>query len=98
MHSKILYGWCESEGNIVTPVNQVAPEPDPKAHCSNFYYYSDDMAFYMTTKATEIGKRTVLHSDIKLVEASFGNYKVTDIYEDKDQRAEILNFGVDNTR
>jgi len=31
------------------------------------------------------------------VEASFGNYKVTDIYEDKDQRAEILNFGVDNT-
>jgi hypothetical protein len=33
-----------------------------------------------------------------LVEASFGNYKVTEIYEDKDQRAEILNFGVDNTK
>ena len=33
-----------------------------------------------------------------MVEASFGNYKVTDIYEDNDARAEILNFGVDNTR
>ena len=28
MHSNILYGWCESDGNIVTPVNQFAPEPD----------------------------------------------------------------------
>ena len=65
------------------------------------------MAFYMTTvemnkhnhKHKSIGskKNSVLHSSIKLVEASFGNYKVSDIYEDKDQRAEILNFGADNT-
>lgn len=32
-----------------------------------------------------------------MVEAQFGTYKVTDVYEDKDSRAEILNFGVDNT-
>lgn len=32
-----------------------------------------------------------------MVQAQFGSYKVTDIYEDKDQNAEILNFGVDNT-
>ena len=31
------------------------------------------------------------------MEAQFGTYKVTDVYEDKDSRAEILNFGVDNT-
>ena len=100
MHSNILYGWCESEGNIVTPVNKVAPDPDPDANCSNFYYYSDSLAFYMTTRETKLGpfRKRVLHSSIKLVEASFGNYKVTDMYEDKDQRAEILNFGVDNTK
>lgn len=33
-----------------------------------------------------------------MVEAQFGNYKITDIYEDKDGRAEILNFSVDNTK
>jgi len=98
MHKNILYGWCESEGNIVTPVNSQAVEPEPNTHCSNFYYLSDDMAFYMTTVEQRIGKTKVLHSNIKLCEASFGNYKITDIYEDKDQRAEILNFGVDNTK
>jgi hypothetical protein len=98
MHGSVLYGWCESDGNIVTPVNQFAPEPDPDAQCSNFYYFSDDIAFYMTTTTKHTGKRKVLHSSIKMVEASFGNYKVTDVYEDNDVRAEILNFGVDNTR
>lgn len=33
-----------------------------------------------------------------MIEALFGSYKITDIYNDKDNRAEILNFGVDNTR
>lgn len=84
MHKNILYGWCESEGNIVTPVNSVAPDPDPNSQCSNFYYLSDDMAFFMTTKEIRVGKKKVLSSQIKLCEASFGNYKVTDIYEDKD--------------
>tara|TARA_B110000285_G_scaffold174888_1_gene196119 strand:+ start:943 stop:1356 length:414 start_codon:yes stop_codon:yes gene_type:complete len=104
MHTNILYGWCESDGNILTPVNQFAPEPDGSIPCSNFYYLSDSMAFYMTTQKQcpkdnkhSHKRNRVLRSSIKLVEASFGNYKVTDIYEDKDQRAEILNFGVDNT-
>ena len=94
MHKNILYGWCESDGNIVTPVNSFAPEPDEYALCSNFYYWSDSMCFYMTTvehkkncskhKERLKNKKGVLRSSIKLVEASFGNYKVTDIYEDKD--------------
>lgn len=33
-----------------------------------------------------------------MVECLFGSFKISKIYEDKDQRAEILNFGVDNTR
>ena len=49
MHKNILYGWCESAGNIVTPVNESAPVPDGKIACSNFYYLSDSMAFYMTS-------------------------------------------------
>lgn len=97
MHGNILYGWCESDGNKVTPVNTFSTEADPAAMCSNFYYLSDDEAFYMTNKEMKSGKRRVIHSQIKLVQAQFGTYKVSDIYEDKDARAEILNFGVDNT-
>mmetsp|Transcript_9402 Transcript_9402/g.14355 ORF Transcript_9402/g.14355 Transcript_9402/m.14355 type:complete len:135 (+) Transcript_9402:3200-3604(+) len=33
-----------------------------------------------------------------MLDALFGSYTVRDVYEDKDIRAEILNFGVDNTR
>jgi hypothetical protein len=32
-----------------------------------------------------------------MVESQFGNYKITDTFEDKDGRAEILSFAVDNT-
>lgn len=49
MHKNILYGWCESDGNIVSPVNTFAPDPNGDIKCSNFYYLSDNMAFYMTT-------------------------------------------------
>jgi hypothetical protein len=28
MHRTTLYGWCESEGNVLKPVNQFAPEPN----------------------------------------------------------------------
>lgn len=80
-------------------VNKAAPAPDceENAICSNFYYYSDDTIFYMTTRIVDIGLKKVKKSLIKMVESQFGNYKITDIYEDKDRRSEILNFSVDNT-
>jgi len=86
--------------NQINEVNESAPEPDNEADakCSNFYYYSDDCIFYMTTKVCKLGLKNVKRSLIKMVEAQFGNYKITDIYEDKDGRAEILNFSVDNTK
>jgi hypothetical protein len=86
--------------NQIMEVNESAPEPDNEADavCSNFYYYSDDCIFYMTTKTCKLGLKKVKRSLIKMVEAQFGNYKITDIYEDKDGRAEILNFSVDNTK
>ena len=49
MHGNILYGWCQAEGGSITPVNHFAPDPKDDAFCSNFYYYSDDSIFYMTT-------------------------------------------------
>jgi len=52
----------------------------------------------MTTLVRPYGLKKVKKSLIKMVEAQFGNYKITDIYEDKDGRAEILNFSVDNTK
>jgi hypothetical protein len=33
-----------------------------------------------------------------MIESIFGNYTRTKVYNDKDKRAEILNFGVDNQR
>jgi hypothetical protein len=51
----------------------------------------------MTTREFDIGKKKVKKSIIKMVESQFGNYKITDMFEDKDGRAEILSFAVDNT-
>ena len=62
MHGDILYGWCETDGNQVTPVNQFSDEGDPKVNCSNFYYLSDDECFYMTNKPTLINNKQVIHS------------------------------------
>ena len=98
MHGNILYGWCQAEGGGIKPVNHFASEPNDDAFCSNFYYCSDDSLFYMTTEDIQLNpKKKVKKSLIKMVEAQFGTYKVSDVYEDKDARAEILNFGVDNT-
>jgi len=63
---------------------------------TNFYYLSDREFFYMETKELPRGGKSVLNSTIYLIESVFGSYSKTQIYRDKDQRAEILNFGIDN--
>jgi hypothetical protein len=45
-----------------------------------------------------VKNREVLHSIIYAVECLFGSYKCQEVYHDVDMRAEILNFGVDNTK
>ena len=54
--SRETYTKYHQENNIGV-VNKHAPAPNNKedAICSNFYYYSDDIIFYMTTKTTEVG-------------------------------------------
>ena len=68
MHGKEFYGWCETDGNKVTPVNSFLEEPLTNAFCSNYYYNSDDSMFYMVTKEITVNKKKVLHSEIKYVE------------------------------
>jgi hypothetical protein len=68
MHGSKFYGWCETDGNTVTPVNSFSEEPNPDVDCSNYYYLSDDSLFYMISKEIKLGKKTVLHSEIKFVE------------------------------
>ena len=63
---------------------------------SNFYYLSDREFFYMETKEMSWQGKNVLNSKIYLIESVFGSYSKTQVYQDKDQRAEILNFGIDN--
>ena len=66
---------------------------------SNFYYLSDDQVFYMKTTEIKLSNgKKVQHSVIMTLEALFGSYKISEVYRDKDIRAEMLNFGVDNTR
>ena len=66
---------------------------------SNFYYLSDDQVFYMKTTEIKLSNgKKVEHSVIMTLEALFGSYKISEVYRDKDIRAEMLNFGVDNTR
>ena len=58
--------------NTIAIVNKAAPAPDNEetAVCTNFYYYSDDCIFYMTTKVETIGGlKKVKKSLIKMVEA-----------------------------
>ena len=65
---------------------------------SNFYYLSDREFFYMETNEMEYNGKFVLNSKIYLIQSVFGSYSKTQIYQDKDQRAEILNFGIDNQK
>jgi len=59
---------------------------------------SDDIFFYMTTEETRVHGKKVEHSEIYMIECQFGNYSKTAVYQDKSNKAEILNFGCDNTR
>jgi hypothetical protein len=63
---------------------------------SNLYYLSDREFFYMETNKVQIQGKEILSSKIYLIETIFGSYKKTEVYHEKDKRAEILNFGVDN--
>ena len=59
---------------------------------------SDDNLCYLSTEDIIVQNKEIKHSKIWLVESLFGNWNKTNIYEDMDKKAEILNFGVDNTR
>ena len=52
----------------------------------------------METEEIEILGKCILSSKIYMIESVFGNFVKTQVYQDKDKRAEILNFGVDNQR
>ena len=87
LHGEHLIGW-PGHGDPTT-ISEEA---------SNFYYLSDDKLFFLSTHEHQYGEDVVEHSRIFQVECMFGSFKSSKIYEDKDQRAEILNFGVDNTQ
>mmetsp|Transcript_7702 Transcript_7702/g.11942 ORF Transcript_7702/g.11942 Transcript_7702/m.11942 type:complete len:306 (-) Transcript_7702:3039-3956(-) len=65
---------------------------------TNLYYMSDDQVYYLHTEPAEVNGREVLHSSVYTLDILFATYETQKIYEDLNPRAEILNFGVDNTR
>ena len=89
MHGPNLWYFAKNE-------EQKEPIQINKRPASNLYYLSDREFFYMETYLVEIQGKEILSSNIYLVETIFGSYKKTKVYSEKDKRAEILNFGVDN--
>lgn len=89
IHGDTLWAWKSSCNSGLTRIEEGV---------SNLYYLSDDQVFYMVTTDKKVGGVMVEHSEIKMMEALFGSYKISEVYCDKDLSAEILNFGVDNTR
>jgi len=87
LHGTSLYGWIEGDELKLIAHN-----------ASNLYYLSDDDVFYMQTHEITLFNKHIEHSKVYMLQSLFGSYKVSEIYQDKDIRAEILNFGVDNTR
>ena len=85
LHGKILLAW---NGHKIETIAENA---------SNLYYMSDDQVYFMKTDCLDINGRHIEHSHVYLLEALFGSHKVSQIYEDTNKYAEILNFGVDNT-
>lgn len=87
LHGNVLVSWNGKSG--VKPISQIA---------SNMYYMSDEKVFFMDTHEIQYGDEKIEHSEIKIIHSLFGSFKISDIYKDKDSRAEILNFGADNTK
>ena len=52
----------------------------------------------MDTNEIHVGGKHVEHSEVMMIECLFGSYKITSVYEEREKKAEILNFGVDNQR
>ena len=88
LHGTDLWSWT-GKGQSLELVSNNA---------SNLYYMSDDNLCYLSTEDIIVQNKEIKHSKIWLVESLFGNWNKTNIYEDMDKKAEILNFGVDNTR
>lgn len=82
--------WCYKQSGEHVLISENA---------TNLYYLSDDKIFYMHTdpEPLKIGEREVEHSHIYMIECLFGSFKKTRVYFDSNLRAEILNFGVDNS-
>ena len=86
LHGTSLYGWTGDELMLI----------DINAY--NLYYMSDDSLFFMTTNDIEFNNKTIKHSEIFMIECKFGNFAKSQVYKDRNLKAEILNFGIDNTR
>ena len=48
-------------------------------------------------KVTECGHKDTT-ARVKILETMFGGCRTREVYKDRDPKAEVLNFGVDNTR
>lgn len=51
----------------------------------------------MQTTPIVLNEKNIEHSKVYMLQSLFGSYKTSEIYMERDIRAEILNFGVDNT-
>ena len=91
-HGDELWGWTgnkDAMGKIDDDIEQIDTQ------VSDFKYQNDQTVFYKVSKNRTLDGITTEYSEIKSIVLQFGNYKVMEVYTDKNPFAEILNFGID---
>ena len=65
-------------------------------------YKNDDQFLFMTTRIVKLDQKgtghSIKHGEIWIVDTHFSNYSQTMVYIDKNNKAELLNFSVDNVK
>ena len=86
MHGDTLYCFSNDKLKIVSE------------NAFHMQYFSDDQIYFMSQERIKVKNKSVLHSKVHMLECLFGSFKCSQVYFDVNLKAEILNFGVDNTK
>ena len=60
-------------------------------------YSSEGTFLYLKQSPVVVEGKDIDRSIVRMIRTQYSGYVISDIYQDRDNRAEILNIGVDNT-
>jgi hypothetical protein len=90
LHGTDLYYWVQGNEKLQLVEHDA----------TNLYYMSDNVLFYQhdppVIRCSHNSNPVASH--VMILETMFGGCRTREVYKDMDPKAEVLNFGVDNTR